>query len=76
MNKYEVVTIITPVISFIIATLSFIYTWRTNTKKYELSESLRREIITWYYDCIKILISLRKSIETNHNDMQKMLELN
>lgn len=45
--------------SLLIAILAFIYTYATNTKKYELTSSYKSEVIIWYSETIKILIALK-----------------
>jgi len=51
--------------SLIIAVAAFIYSYATNTKKYELTSQLRYEIIKWYSTTIEILIRLRLEAENN-----------
>lgn len=63
-------------VAVLIAIASFIYTWKTNTKKYELSETLRKEILDWYDRCILVLVLLRKNLETESVNDNKYLELN
>jgi len=75
-NTGEIITNIISILALIIAAASVIYTWRTNTKKYELSESLRKEILDWYDKCIYTLISLRKLLERNRVNDEKYFELN
>jgi hypothetical protein len=45
--------------SLIIAIGAFIYTYLTNTKRYELTSQYRSEIIDWYSDTINTLIALK-----------------
>lgn len=45
--------------SLIIAISALIYTYLTNTKKYELTSQYRSEVIVWYSETIKILIALK-----------------
>lgn len=45
--------------SLVIAIAAFIYTYITNTKKYELTSQYRSEIIDWYSNTINVLISLK-----------------
>ena len=45
--------------SLIIAVAAFIYSYLTNTKKYELTSQYRAEVIDWYSDTINLLISLK-----------------
>ena len=64
------------IIALLVAIASFFYTWKTNTKKYELSENLRNEILSWYDRCINVLVSLRKHIEVEQIDNENFIELN
>lgn len=41
--------------SMLMSIIAFIYTYYTNTKKYELASSYRTEVIKWYSDTILIL---------------------
>jgi len=45
--------------SLIIAVAVFIYTYVTNTKRYELTSQYRLEIMNWYSDTVSILILLK-----------------
>jgi len=47
------------VVSVVIAIIAFIYTYITNTKKYELISQYRIEIIGWYSDTVSILMRLK-----------------
>jgi len=64
------------VCAFLASIFSIIYTCKTNTKKYELSEDLRKELLNWYDRCINVLVLLRKELEHNNYNEQKVLELN
>ncbi len=63
-------------LALIVSIGSLIYTWKTNTKKYELSEVLRKELLEWYYRCISIIVVLRKSLESGEINEEKNSELN
>lgn len=76
MTLGEIVANSIAVAAFLLAGTSFIYTWKTNTKKYELSETLRKEILDWYDRCISVLILLRKCLETDRVDNENFYELN
>lgn len=51
--------------SLLIAIWAFIYSYRTNTKKYELTSQYRFEILNWYSITIELLIRLRHEAEAN-----------
>lgn len=76
MATGAIITNIIAGIALLVAILTFIYTWKMNTKKYELSETLRREILDWYDRCIFVLVLLRKSLETGQINDEKYLKLN
>ena len=55
--------------SLIIAVTAFIYTYISNTKKYELTSQYRKEILNWYSITVEILIRLRNYLnEKNINN--------
>ena len=49
--------------SMLMSIIAFIYTYSTNTKKYELASSYRTEVIKWYSDTILIL---KRSLHAVH----------
>jgi len=51
--------------SLVIAIGVFIYSFITNTKKYELTSQYRSEILIWYSTTIELLIRLRLEAEDN-----------
>lgn len=61
--------------SLIIAIIALIYTYRTNTKKYELTSQYRSEILNWYSDTINILITLKSEAKNKfpNNDFKNEL---
>lgn len=59
-------------ISLIIAFITFIYSYLTNTKKYELTSQYRTEILCWYSNTIDILIRLK--IETKNSSQDEGLK--
>lgn len=62
-------------IALLLALLSFFYTWRTNTKKYELTDQYRNKLLDWYEDTTKTLIQLKLMTETRCVDDNKKCEL-
>lgn len=61
--------------SLIIAISAFIYSYLTNTKKYELTSQYRSEILNWYSTTIELLIKLRHEAEANFVDRDLKREL-
>lgn len=61
--------------SLIIAISAFIYSYLTNTKKYELTSQYRLEILNWYSATIELLIKLRHEAEENFGDKELKREL-
>ncbi len=51
--------------STIIAIGALVYSWASNTKKYEVTDQYRKNVLIWYEEVIKILITLRMSIEAS-----------
>ena len=45
--------------SAIIAITAFVYSYLTNTKKYELTSQYRTKILEWYSDTIDVLVKLK-----------------
>jgi len=52
-------------VSLIVSAAALIYTYLTNTKKYELTSQYRNEIIKWYNETMLILVSLRINTANN-----------
>ncbi|MGJ7913797.1 hypothetical protein [Neobacillus sp. LXY-1] len=55
----------TAIFSVIISLLAFFYTFKSNTKKYELSSSFRKELVDWFTQTIRILIELKLLAKAN-----------
>lgn len=51
------------VISIIIAIIALIYSFISNTKKYELTYQYYSDILTWYNQVIDSLITLRHNYD-------------
>jgi hypothetical protein len=58
--------------SLIIATSAFLYSYLTNTKKYELKSQYQTEILNWYLETIEVLIRLK--IATKNDSLNKELK--
>lgn len=61
--------------SLFIAFIAFIYSYLTNTKKYELTSQYRTEILSWYSETVKILIRLKIEAKDNFKDENLKREL-
>ncbi|MGB5024040.1 MAG: hypothetical protein WBO44_01765, partial [Saprospiraceae bacterium] len=46
--------------SAIVSLIALIYSYRSNTKKYELVSQYRTEVLSWYKETVNILIFLRE----------------
>jgi hypothetical protein len=62
-------------VSLIIAFVAFIYSYLTNTKKYELASQYRTEILHWYGVTIEILIRLKLEAKDDFKDENLKREL-
>ena len=81
MEITYIIAISSVVAAVISAGVSFVYNCIKDkrdsvVKKYELSESLRKEITSWYDRCIHTLVSLRVHIESGQVNTDKYFELN
>ena len=56
------------ILSVIVAITAFLYSYLTNTKKYELTYQYRTEILDWYAETIEILLRLKFEAKNNFND--------
>jgi hypothetical protein len=57
MTLAECITIGIAALALVLSVVSLIYSRKT--KRYELSETLRKELMAWYSDCITTLVTLR-----------------
>lgn len=64
MSTADIASNIIAGIALLLAIASFTYTWKTNTKKYELTENYRNNLLEWYEDTTKTLIQLRVMTES------------
>ena len=64
MSTADIVANIIAGIALLIAIVSFLYAWKTNTKKYELTEQYRNNLLQWYQETTIILIQLKLLIES------------
>ncbi len=45
-------------VSLIVSAIALLYTLATNTKRFELTDQYRKELLVWYQDTIRIVMSL------------------
>lgn len=76
MTTSETINIVIATAALIVSFASAVYIFRTNTKKYELSEDIRKEILNWYEKCINVLVLLRNELEINDIEETKVRDLN
>lgn len=59
MSTGDLLTIISIVTTIIIAIIGGIYAVVTNTKKFELSEQYKKELLTWYEKVIFVISKIQ-----------------
>lgn len=64
LTTESILTIIGIAVSLLIAIVSGIYAIITNTKKYELTERYRQEILQWYTSAVNLMIKIINYSET------------
>ena len=52
----NIIAILGIAVTVVIAVVTAVYTLVTNTKKYELTENYRCELLTWYQDVVDTMI--------------------
>ncbi len=60
--------------SLIIAAIAMFYTYISNTKRYELASQYRHDLLEWFADTVKVLISLRVGISSNSLSPRELSE--
>lgn len=61
--------------SLVIASVALLYTFLSNTKKYELASQYRKEILMWYSNTVEILVKLKVEVKDGGGDPNSMKEL-
>lgn len=56
------------------AIFAFLFSMRTNTKRYELKSAYRKEIMAWYSEIIDLLVKLRSQSEGPRVPRQELLD--
>ena len=57
----QIISAIGILVTIVIATIGGIYAIITNTKKYELTENYRKELLDWYSVTVGIMIAITSS---------------
>ena len=60
----SIIAIIGIVVTVLISIIGGIYTIVTSTKKYELTENYRKELLQWYTSVVEIMIRIIHSMES------------
>lgn len=58
LSTESIIAIIGIVITVLIAIIGGIYAIITNTKKYELTENYRKELLQWYSSVVNLMIKI------------------
>lgn len=61
--------------STIIAVFALVYSWRSNTKKFELSQQYRLNLLDWYTETTGLLIELRLLVKNDKLDDDRKIKL-
>lgn len=64
LDTQSIVAIVGVVVTVLIAMIGGIYTIVTNTKKYELTEDYRKELLQWYSSVVDLMIRIIHSFES------------
>ena len=48
--------------SLIVSVIALIYTFVSNTKRFELADQYRKDLLSWYQDTIRILLKIRGQV--------------
>lgn len=61
--------------SLVMAVVAVVYTYLTNTKKYELTSQYRKELLMWYSNIIEILMRIKTEIQYEEQNPSLKYEL-
>lgn len=64
LSTDSIIAIIGIVVTVLIAVIGGIYKIVTSTKKYELTENYRKELLQWYTSVVEIMIRIIHSMES------------
>lgn len=56
LSLENIITLLGIVVTAVIAVVGGIYAVVTNTKKYELTESYKQELLSWYSSAVNVMI--------------------
>ena len=68
MNTSDYIAIVSIAVTTIIAIVGGIYAVASNTKKFELAEAYKKEILDWYSDTINVMISILSKVKNEKKD--------
>lgn len=75
METTDYIAIISIAVTVIIAIVGGLYGIVTNTKKFELAEAYRKEILDWYSRTVNIMTIIISKIDSNDRDYKNELSL-
>lgn len=80
MDTSDLLTLISIVVTAIIAIVGGVYAIVTNTKKFELSERYKNELLTWYGKVVFVIKKLQGKCESNERinalqDLSALIEI-
>lgn len=58
-------------ISLLISAIALVYSFISNTKRFELADQYRKDLLVWYQDTIRILLMIRGQVSAGHFDWRK-----
>lgn len=68
MNTSDYIAIVSIAVTTIISIVGGIYAVASNTKKFELAEAYKKEILDWYSDTINVMISILSKVKNEKKD--------
>jgi len=75
MEISDYIAIVSIAITTIISIVGGVYAVASNTKKFELAESYKKEILDWYSNTVIIMTSIISKIESENADYKEELSL-
>ena len=57
--------------SLLISTIALIYTYKSNTKRFELANQYKKDLLNWYQDTIRILLIIRGQVASGRFDWRE-----
>lgn len=62
-------------LSLLISSIALIYTFASNTKRFELSDQYKQDLLTWYQDTIRVLLKIRGRVAAETFDWKEESDL-